>query len=394
MLSAKNQQPPRPLRVFLSYSPADKIDVQKLYRRLSTEGIDVWFNEESLLPGQDWKREIRKAVQTTDAVIVCLSQSSINTAGFANKEIKYALDVADEQPEGTIFLIPLKLQECDIPDQLSRLHWVNYFEEKGYESLRRALQQRATTLGVNLIPLSAPAHQNFSVMHDEQSGRPRHIICLVILPFKENPDALPFAYESVLFPALRNVLELHPYYWQVACSNDKFFDDNIDQNTASWMKQARSYIVDVSDRNIEVMIQLGNLAQLTKKRKQPLIVLERENSPSLSSMSGIIRISYPNFIGPHAIDDIAKDLAFAFASKPKIKEVLSTRHDHYLSPLLLMSDEFSMNEQRATTLSSVYITMESFVSASVEDICDNMRNLSSHVARGYQEAIRDILDRL
>jgi len=56
------------------------------------------------------------------------------------------LDVADEQPPGTISLIPLKLEECDVPDQLSRWQWVDIFDEKGYERLMRALDVRATDL--------------------------------------------------------------------------------------------------------------------------------------------------------------------------------------------------------------------------------------------------------
>ena len=80
-------------------------------------------------------------------VIVCLSPTSINRAGYIQKEIKYALDVADEQPAGTIFIIPLKLEECDIPERLQRWQWANLFEERGYERLMRALQVRARTLG-------------------------------------------------------------------------------------------------------------------------------------------------------------------------------------------------------------------------------------------------------
>jgi hypothetical protein len=48
------------------------------------------------------------------------------------KEIKFALDVADEQPEDTIFLIPLKLEECDVPERLARWHWVDPVGPHGY----------------------------------------------------------------------------------------------------------------------------------------------------------------------------------------------------------------------------------------------------------------------
>ena len=127
------------LSIFLCHSSEDKSKVRKLYQLLQKDGFDPWLDEEKLLPGQDWQIEISKAVKSSDAVIVCLSSKSINKSGYIQKEIKYALDVADEQPEGNIFLIPLKLEKCDVPDRLCRWHWVNFFEDSSYERLIRAL---------------------------------------------------------------------------------------------------------------------------------------------------------------------------------------------------------------------------------------------------------------
>src|SRR2546429_696738 len=97
----EHPQLPRRLHVFLCHSSRDKTSVRKLYQQLRAENIDPWFDEEGLLPGQDWDLEIRKAVRAADAVIVCASRSSITKRGYVQKEIKYILDIADEQPEGT-----------------------------------------------------------------------------------------------------------------------------------------------------------------------------------------------------------------------------------------------------------------------------------------------------
>ncbi len=137
----------RSLRIFLCHSSADKPAVRELYQRLSADGIDAWLDEESLLPGQDWQREVPRAVRQSHAVIVCLSKGSINQAGYLHKEIKFALDVVDEQPEDTLFLIPLKLEECDVPERLSRWHSVNLLSPSGYDRLLKALRFRADQLG-------------------------------------------------------------------------------------------------------------------------------------------------------------------------------------------------------------------------------------------------------
>jgi formylglycine-generating enzyme required for sulfatase activity len=138
----------RKLKVFLCHSKDDKPKVRELYRRLVADGFDAWLDEEKLMPGQDWDLEIRKAVRESDVVVVCLSNSSTTKAGYVQKEIRFALDVADEQPEGGVFIIPAKLEECQAPMRLSKWQWVNLFEENGYKRLLKSLDIRAEILGV------------------------------------------------------------------------------------------------------------------------------------------------------------------------------------------------------------------------------------------------------
>jgi len=140
----------RPLKVFLCHSFDDKPAIRELYKKLIEQGIDVWLDEEKLLPGQDWQFEIPGALQDSDAVIVCLSSSSITKEGYVQKEIKFAIDKADEKPEGTIFIIPVRLQECKIPKRLEQWQWVDIFDSAGYDRLLNSLTVRAKSLvGVN-----------------------------------------------------------------------------------------------------------------------------------------------------------------------------------------------------------------------------------------------------
>jgi TIR domain len=136
----------RSLRIFLCHSSNDKPAVRELYYRLKADGVDPWLDEEKLLPGQHWEEEIPKAVRDSDVVLVCLSRGSLTKTGYVQKEIKYALDVADEQPEGTIFLIPLKLEDCELPSRLRHLQCVNLNEKSGYDRLMTSLKVRAKTI--------------------------------------------------------------------------------------------------------------------------------------------------------------------------------------------------------------------------------------------------------
>jgi hypothetical protein len=128
-------------KVFLCHSSGDKPKVRRLYHKLKKDGVKPWLDEVDLLPGQDWQIEIKKSVRNSDMIIVFLSKTSTNKDGFVQKEIKYALDIADEKPDGTVFIIPAKLEQCDVPDRLSQWHWVNIYEDGGYRRLLRTLRQ-------------------------------------------------------------------------------------------------------------------------------------------------------------------------------------------------------------------------------------------------------------
>lgn len=147
------------LKVFICHSSSDKPAARELYRRLKAEGFVPWLDEEDLLPGQNWKRVIPSAVADAHVVVVCLSNTAVTKQGFVQKEIGYALDVAGEQPEDTIFIIPVRLEECKVPDRLSEWQWVDLYEPRGYDRLLRSLRVRADTLpgGTPAPPPPAPA---------------------------------------------------------------------------------------------------------------------------------------------------------------------------------------------------------------------------------------------
>ena len=56
---------------------------------------------------------------------------TVTKQGFVQKEIRFALDIADEHPPGRIFIIPVRLVDCDVPDRLKKWQWVSLFEDQG-----------------------------------------------------------------------------------------------------------------------------------------------------------------------------------------------------------------------------------------------------------------------
>ncbi len=144
---AEITEPKIKLNIFLCHSSKDKPKVKQYYERLKAEKwIVPWLDVEQLLPGMDWDKEIKSAVKSSNVVLVFLSKFSIGKEGYVQKEIKQALDVADEKPYGTIFIIPLRLEDCEVPDRLTQWQWLNLYEDDSYGKLIKALKVRANDL--------------------------------------------------------------------------------------------------------------------------------------------------------------------------------------------------------------------------------------------------------
>ena len=131
----------RQLRIFLLYARRDEKSVRRLYRRLTKEGANVWWDQEKLLPGQDWAFEIHKAIHRSDVVIACLSKQFNQQGGFRHEELRIALEKAATLLEGETFLIPVRLEMCDLAESLRRWQCVDLFEANGYKKLIRVLTE-------------------------------------------------------------------------------------------------------------------------------------------------------------------------------------------------------------------------------------------------------------
>lgn len=158
----------RRLQVFLCHASQDKPRVRELYRRLSNEPwIDPWLDEEKLLPGQDWDLEIQQAIRAADIIVICLSKESVSKEGYVQREFKRALSYAEEKPEGTIYIVPLRFDDCTPPRKFQQWQWLDYSAADSWEKLFQSLRLRAERLGIAVAAVSDPSPAGFT-----PGGRP------------------------------------------------------------------------------------------------------------------------------------------------------------------------------------------------------------------------------
>jgi TIR domain len=131
-------QPNDRIRVFLSYAKEDQVMIKKLYDELQKAGFEPWMDTAKLMPGQNWPRAIQQAIDVTDFILVNFSHRSVGKRGHFQCELRQAMEVAERMPLNEIFLVPVRLSECDVPHEIARTtQYIDLFPdyEVGFKAL-------------------------------------------------------------------------------------------------------------------------------------------------------------------------------------------------------------------------------------------------------------------
>jgi formylglycine-generating enzyme required for sulfatase activity len=130
--------------VFISH--ATKEDGQFAHRLaadLRRLGVSVWIAPESIRPGEGWVDAIERGLEESSHVVVVLTPAALQSR-WVKKETNVA--IALERKE-RIEVIPLDVEECEVPPLLGSYHMV-YFR-RDYDAGLRKLAER---LGVRITP--------------------------------------------------------------------------------------------------------------------------------------------------------------------------------------------------------------------------------------------------
>lgn len=145
-------------KVFISYASEDLEKARELYFYLLDNRYQPWLDKEKLHVGDKWDLKIRQALKSSDFVILLLSSTSINKRGYFQREFKLALKYLEEKLSSDIYIIPILLDECDIPEQLNDIYWKRYRDENVFEKILESLDNQRKvyfkTTSQNIIDLN------------------------------------------------------------------------------------------------------------------------------------------------------------------------------------------------------------------------------------------------
>ena len=137
---------PSSLQIFICHASDDKKEVLELYERLEKQAYNPWLDVQRLIAGQDWHIVIKEAIFSTDVVIVCLTEKLIGKSSFVLSEISYAVLASERDLEPNNFIIPVRFEPCEIPQNLLQWHCINYYEDSGWDALIESLRARNAIL--------------------------------------------------------------------------------------------------------------------------------------------------------------------------------------------------------------------------------------------------------
>jgi hypothetical protein len=96
--------------IFISYVRDNTDVVKRLAADLTSRGAIVWLDRERLAPGQRWREEIRRAIESCDLFLACFStEYSDRETSYLNEELTFAIDQLRQRPTDRAWFIPVVL---------------------------------------------------------------------------------------------------------------------------------------------------------------------------------------------------------------------------------------------------------------------------------------------
>jgi len=102
---------------FISYVSENRVAAEAIAKVLEHNGIKVWLDRNALKPGQVWLDEIRGAIRSGAYFLPLFSAEwQARKRSVANEELLLAIEELRLRPSNQAWLIPIKLNACEIPD--------------------------------------------------------------------------------------------------------------------------------------------------------------------------------------------------------------------------------------------------------------------------------------
>lgn len=165
--------PNKQLRTFISYSRVNKQFAIRLASELKAGGFSIWLDQFDIPTGKRWDDEIEKALRECEIFLIIMTPASTASEN-AKDEIGYAIDHGKR-------IMPVLLEDCEIPLRLRRLQYVD-FTRKNFddgissakELLSRLVNEESTPTPTRIFAVKEPQGAS-SIKSKERATQPSKI---------------------------------------------------------------------------------------------------------------------------------------------------------------------------------------------------------------------------
>jgi len=136
------------MKVFISYDHTDRTLARKIAEALKEAGLEVWYQEDEIYPGDNWAAKMAQGLEAANAMVVVWTRNAFQSDPV-RWSINYALgDRKFAQRLITVFADdPDTLPEAEVPWILRRLKTINLSasggNEEGFKQIAQSLQAAA-----------------------------------------------------------------------------------------------------------------------------------------------------------------------------------------------------------------------------------------------------------
>jgi hypothetical protein len=131
--------------IILCHAFEDKKVVSHVYDALQAAGFEAWIDAESAFGEQESEPDMAKWLGQADCMLVFLSKNSVRKLGSTHHEFGQLIHTWKAMPEDAVYTIPVRINDCQIPELLSSLDHVDLFGDQGLETIIRCLHEGNTT---------------------------------------------------------------------------------------------------------------------------------------------------------------------------------------------------------------------------------------------------------
>ncbi len=131
----------RQRRVFMIYNHADIDEAYKIVKALREAGYNPWFDRDEIAPGQKISETISRGIEQSAVALLLVSKNLDLNKEAIEKELKTALSTMRSNDETFSPVIPIRLDDTDVPQTLVGVHWLHVKDDAFLERLDKGLKR-------------------------------------------------------------------------------------------------------------------------------------------------------------------------------------------------------------------------------------------------------------